>query len=266
MDAKELDENWRRACRGNPILGRLAEPAESSQLVADVLSRVQGAGHPPDAVMRGLAVGFSMSAWEQSPQAAYLQLATLVTEASKDPNADLREALQVLTILGDASVSNLLDVWRNEAEEDRLTRLGNRRRMESTTRDLVSSGVRFEYASIDVDGLKVVNDGPGGHDAGDELLRQIANELRSGLPGDVASIFRYGGDEFGVVFSGTETEQGLDGLLESIVKALPLGIGFSWGVATWPDDDEDVHTVTARADQRMYDRKRKRKAEAQEEV
>ena len=260
MNSIELDENWRRACRANPDLNRFDEPAPNVQLVSDVLSRVRGNGHPPDSVLKGLARGFAMSGWEGSPEATYLQLATLVIEASRAGGADLAEALQVLAIVGDASVNNLLDIWRTEAEEDRLTRLGNRRRMESTTRNLVKAKRHFEYASIDVDGLKAVNDGQGGHEAGDELLKTVATHLRSSLPGDLAQAFRYGGDEFGVVFEevagATVT---LSTALEEVVKTLPAGISFSWGVSAWPDDDIDVHTIVRYADERMYEQKRSKR-------
>lgn len=201
-----------------------------------------------------------MSGWEGNPEAAYLQLATLVIEASKDPQADLREALQVLSVVGDASVSNLLDVWRTEAEEDRLTRLGNRRRMEAVTRDWVRTEVTFDYASIDVDGLKAVNDGPGGHEAGDELLRTVAAHLTSTLPNDLCHIFRYGGDEFGVVMKRSEDGAALRERLDEVVQGLPGEISFSWGVSTWPDEDNEVHTVIRYADERMYEQKRMKKS------
>ena len=259
MDATELDENWRRACRTDPGLNRFAQPALSTQLVEAVLNRVQGLGHPPDAVLKGLAAGFAMSNWEATPEAAYLQLATLVFEATKSPNPDLREALHVLQIVGDASISNLLEVWRTEAEEDRLTRLGNRRRMESATRELISATVPFAYVSIDVDGLKVVNDRDG-HDAGDVLLKTVAAHIRNSLPAGFSQAFRYGGDEFGVVVRlDSEPPYDVEAAMKTTIATLPAGLSFSYGVGNWPVEDSDFHTVAQHADQRMYAQKQSKK-------
>lgn len=254
MDAEELDEDWRRACRANQDLNRFGEPAPSPGLVAGVLSRIQGAGHPPNSVLHGLAVGFASSGWETSPKAVFLQLATLVSEASKPPRSELGQALEVLTVLGDATAGSLVDVWRGEAETDGLTALGNRRRMESVTRDFVKDQVPFEYASIDVDGLKAVNDTKG-HAVGDQLLKDVAKHLREYIP-SAATAFRYGGDEFGVVMRLVQVDgHRLTQVLEEGAASLPPGVSFSWGVSTWPEDDPDISTVIAHADKQMYDQK-----------
>ncbi|QHC70496.1 GGDEF domain-containing protein [Rathayibacter sp. VKM Ac-2801] len=260
MDASELGENWQRACRNDALLQRFDAPASSEQLVAAVLSRVKGEGRPSLTVLKGLAVGFAVSTWDSFPEAAYLQLATLVQEAARAPDADLTEALGVLAALGDASVTMLLEVWRGEAEQDSLTQLGNRRRMETTARALTDAGVAFEYASIDVDGLKAVNDGPGGHSAGDALLRKVAKHLQTQILESQLDCFRYGGDEFGIICRvGENGALILDKAIESSMAKLEDGIWFSWGSASWPQHDDNFNTVLTAADEIMYERKRARK-------
>lgn len=85
---------------------------------------------------------------------------------------------------------------RHAATHDFLTGLPNRARLETEFARLKAMG-GLVVACIDLDGFKGVNDRYG-HAAGDELLKHVAERLRThGLENDVA--FRLGGDEF-VVF------------------------------------------------------------------
>lgn len=267
MDAAELDENWKRACRGNNLINRFPEPQDANGLVEAVLGQIRGITTTPDMILRGLAMGFSSSDYEVSGEARYLQLALLVTEATKAPDADPRVALDVLTVLGQAAMSVLIETWRGEAEVDRLTRLGNRRKMEAVVAAHSKAGTRFVYASIDADGLKAINDSQG-HHAGDQLLRTLGDTLEREIQPIPGAAFRYGGDEFGVV-AVEESPSGVLGeaLQRADDKLAALGYAFSAGVAAWPDDDDDAATVIDIADRRMYDIKRaKKEARAQTEA
>lgn len=87
------------------------------------------------------------------------------------------------------------------AERDSLTGLLNRRGLDRRVRSMqgapfVGLGVLY----LDVDGFKAVND-RWGHDAGDELLRQIGVRLNAATRRDDA-VARVGGDEFVVVVAG----------------------------------------------------------------
>lgn len=260
MEYDELVENWKRACRGHELTRRYPEPQDQSELVAHVLARVRGDSFPPDTIVVGAASGFASSDYQISGEAKYLQLAMLVKEASRDQRADHRAALEVLSLIGQASVSLLLSTWRGEAEVDGLTRLGNRRKMEALVSTLSEVPSRFAYASIDADGLKKVNDTKG-HEAGDTFLRDLGEELQRTASEISAEAFRYGGDEFGVVVELELEAESLSGALAAAQKRLAiLDYSFSVGVATWPDDDSDPSTVIQTADRRMYEQKKSRKA------
>jgi diguanylate cyclase (GGDEF)-like protein len=86
------------------------------------------------------------------------------------------------------------------AYRDELTGLPGRRAFE---RLLSSLGPRYAVAMVDIDHFKKFND-TWGHQAGDQLLRKVAATLM-GVTGG-GRPFRYGGEEFAVVFPGLDTE------------------------------------------------------------
>jgi diguanylate cyclase (GGDEF)-like protein len=98
---------------------------------------------------------------------------------------------------------NLLDLADEQfrtARTDALTGLGNRMCWEealSAAQDRVDSGASIAVITVDVDGLKEVND-TYGHDEGDALLRRCADVLREHSRGDDV-LCRIGGDEFALL-------------------------------------------------------------------
>ncbi len=102
------------------------------------------------------------------------------------------------------------------AFRDQLTGLPSRRALDRATARL---GGRYTLAMVDVDFFKKFND-KYGHDAGDEALRMVAGHLRNVRGGGRA--YRYGGEEFAVVFPGVElgtAEEHLETLRQSIADA-----------------------------------------------
>ena len=107
----------------------------------------------------------------------------------------------------------------------------------------------LSVAFIDVDGLKQANDHRG-HKAGDELLRELAGTLKTGLRGQ-DTVVRYGGDEFVCILPDTVADAARAKLSWIQTEAERSGINFSAGVAQLERSD-DVVSLLARADSEMY--------------
>ena len=102
-----------------------------------------------------------------------------------------------------SGLRDLLREWQSLADTDALTQLPNRRAFErelALQSNLVDCGARTDsvLAILDVDGLKRVNDSRG-HADGDDLLRTVAQALRSTLRRGQDRLFRLGGDEFAML-------------------------------------------------------------------
>ena len=93
----------------------------------------------------------------------------------------------------------LQESWRM-AYLDELTELPGRRALREKFQRL---GGRYTVAMLDVDHFKKFND-TYGHDTGDAVLRMIATKMRKVSGG--GSCYRYGGEEFSVIFNGKDAE------------------------------------------------------------
>jgi len=89
---------------------------------------------------------------------------------------------------------------------DPLTNLPGRRALNER---LLKLGGRYAIAMLDIDHFKRFNDRHG-HDAGDEVLRMVASHIRAVGAGGKA--FRYGGEEFCILFPGKEVAAVFDAL------------------------------------------------------
>lgn len=146
---------------------------------------------------------------------------------------------------------------------DALTRLPNRlefiKRLDTTIEHAYRDGKSFAVMFIDLDRFKLINDSFG-HQAGDDLLRVIAARLSYAV-GDRGLLSRPGGDEFTVLFhhDGDQTllELMADRLLNELTQPLrmeehDLFVTGSIGIATYPADGCDSHSLLKHADVAMY--------------
>jgi diguanylate cyclase (GGDEF)-like protein len=149
---------------------------------------------------------------------------------------------------------------------DNLTGLPNRVSCDEKLVELNKSDDDFCILSMDLNGLKEVNDNSG-HPAGDRLLKSFAATLQEVFEG-VGSCHRTGGDEFLVLIKEIESDT-LDGLLKQLDEKLleldktdsEINHSVSYGYAFRHETEEkDTHTVFMLADKRMYDYKRARYA------
>jgi diguanylate cyclase (GGDEF)-like protein len=146
---------------------------------------------------------------------------------------------------------------------DKLTGLLNRNSVDRQTGTFIALAQRHSedvYALfIDLDKLKKVNDGEGGHKAGDKLLMEVANDLTSTFrKSDL--IARIGGDEFLVLTSipkhGDNTEQDIEVMLNRLMADTNPD-DYSLGICR-VDSEGDLNEAIDVADKRMYIDKHRR--------
>ncbi|HET6420939.1 MAG TPA: GGDEF domain-containing protein [Geobacteraceae bacterium] len=89
----------------------------------------------------------------------------------------------------------------NMAFRDELTGLASRRALNE---EMAGFGRRYVVAMLDVDHFKKVND-THGHDVGDQVLKMVAGRIKSVIP--EGKTYRYGGEEFTVVFTRKSAEE-----------------------------------------------------------
>lgn len=108
-----------------------------------------------------------------------------------------------ITMIGAAGIVLIISLVRSSYEMayvDELTGLPGRRALNERLRSL---GGRYVLAMTDVDHFKKFND-TYGHDLGDEVLKMVAKQLAAVRGGGTA--YRYGGEEFCIVFSGRDID------------------------------------------------------------
>jgi diguanylate cyclase (GGDEF)-like protein len=154
---------------------------------------------------------------------------------------------------------------------DALTGLPNRRALMQTLPQVMARAARMERPCavmfLDMDGFKAVND-TRGHDEGDALLRQFGARIQASIRETDLAV-RLAGDEFVVILDMVndleEAEHKAHFLLAQlarpfVTKSGSLQVGASIGLAVqWPHEAQDPTCLLARADQAMYEAKRKGK-------
>jgi len=167
--------------------------------------------------------------------------------------------------------AELVESMRILAVKDTLTGLYNRAFALSYLAQEIEKVKRGELGSlciayIDLDNFKGVNDALG-HAAGDKVLAGVADILKQYFrKGDVVA--RIGGDEFLVVFTNCNPQK-IEKRLESLRSKIEsrfrnLGISFSYGLASAPEDGLVPNALIKVADERMYEYKKKNKEESPE--
>jgi diguanylate cyclase (GGDEF)-like protein/PAS domain S-box-containing protein len=180
--------------------------------------------------------------------------------------------LMNLTIVGDRIHTTVVDISdRKRAEEkiefhayhDVLTNLPNRKLFTDRLSQSISRARRsskpLAVMFVDLDHFKSINDTLG-HEAGDELLLEMARRLRANVRDD-DTVARLGGDEFTIILAELRHPEDAVSVAEKLIKAVeePLSIAgvsievsASIGIALFPDDGSDAESLLRNADSAMY--------------
>jgi diguanylate cyclase (GGDEF)-like protein len=219
----------------------------------------------------------------QSKIAVFIELAkkNLQLQFQKEELAMLNRDLQLQQVEDLKRINSALQaeiVERRQAEErahelatkDPLTGLLNRRslteHLEHAMVRAARQGEQLALLFLDMDRFKAINDTLG-HDAGDELLRQVGDRISTAVRGsDIVA--RLGGDEFVVLMEGLPCYTAAAEVARKIIKAtsLPFNVGsqnvktsVSVGISLFPQDGTTTHTLMRSADLAMYHAKQERR-------
>ena len=188
-------------------------------------------------------------------------------KAMRESNSDFVENVSgILEKIGEQE--GLLASLAKKVHEDPLTGIYNRRAWERDL-DEIASGMESDERDdngcltlviADLDHFKNVNDSYG-HPVGDAVLKQFASLLADHFSSS-GSVYRYGGEEFGVILPGftvKETVEGLEAFRKRLKRAVfvamngevKIRISASFGVAQWTGK-EYMKDVVSRADELLY--------------
>lgn len=155
------------------------------------------------------------------------------------------------------------------AERDALTGLANRYVFDESLQVAVANNGRSEFKLglilFDIDNFKHIND-IHGHDAGDEVLIEIANRVSKSLR-ENELFSRIGGDEFAIMITNLKDIYHLNSIANRVISAVEapvktqhtsLKIELSIGIAIHPDNSEDGKELTKCSDIALYRAKTKR--------
>lgn len=149
------------------------------------------------------------------------------------------------------------------AQYDQLTGLVNRTLFRDRLIHAMARSKRLQQPMglllLDLDRFKSVNDTMG-HDAGDQLLKAVADRLRECVR-EVDTVARMGGDEFTIILEALSHEEDITTVAQRITKSLTepfllgnqrVSIGVSIGITVYPLDDHEIDDLLRHADAAMY--------------
>lgn len=187
-----------------------------------------------------------------------------LVRADDQPLSDEQiEVVETLAIHAATAIeaARLHEGAEHASEHDALTRLANRRRLESDLDAECERSLRYarplSFIMLDLDHFKTVND-TYGHARGDDVLQSVA-ALITDLLRSTDTAYRYGGEEIAVIVreSDTHSAQVLAERLRSRIESAfagpgETGVTASLGIASMPTDAATPQGLVEAADAAMY--------------
>jgi diguanylate cyclase (GGDEF)-like protein/PAS domain S-box-containing protein len=174
----------------------------------------------------------------------------------------------VLALSNVSEILSLSKAMARQATHDALTDLPNRVLLEDRLTSAIARSRRAKQKVailfVDLDGFKKVNDAYG-HAAGDALLKEVAERLRTHCRQE-DSVARWGGDEFVMLLEKLETRDAATAAATKVLNVLSrpvrvldqeVYVTASIGISVFPRDGDEVGTLFKRADAAMYRAKEK---------
>jgi diguanylate cyclase (GGDEF)-like protein len=188
--------------------------------------------------------------------------------ASAQAHAELRALTEELTLKtraleeANAHLATAIETLHRVSTQDGLTGIANRRLLDETldqeAKRAARSGRPLSLLMIDIDHFKPFND-EHGHQAGDDVLRSVAQAIHQceRRAADLAA--RYGGEEFAVLLPETDLEQArriAEALRERIAETCPVTVSIGVASCVFHRDDVSCAQLVRASDEALYEAKR----------
>jgi diguanylate cyclase (GGDEF)-like protein/PAS domain S-box-containing protein len=267
--APNLPEAYANAIDGLPISPKAGSSGTAAYrreavVVADIMTDPLWEDYRGPAAEHGLR-----SCWSTpilSHQGAILGTFAAYAKEPREPTDAEMNLINVETRIAGIAIERKLAEDRIQfmATHDALTGLSNRTLLNDRLSQAVLYAQRYDrwvtVLFVDLDNFKTINDSLG-HNAGDELLKTVANRMVSCIRA-TDTVVRIGGDEFVVVLF--DQPKDVDVISETVRKiqsaiAEPicmegsdLRVTSSVGIANYPNDGVDADTLLANSDAALY--------------
>jgi diguanylate cyclase (GGDEF)-like protein len=234
---------------------------EGRSLHIDDLDRFEGA--PASAAQAG------MRSWVGVPVEIYGAVAGALSIQSRSPHAFSHDHVRLIEAIGSQAAVALQNARLYElAMVDGLTTLFVRRYFDARLDEEIERskrfGTEFSVVMMDIDDFKHLNDSHG-HQAGDRLLRTIAETVRRQMRA-VDTAARYGGEEFAMILPRTSMVDAYNQAerirqqiadIRFTVDGAVLSVTASFGIASYPESKAaGAEALIRLADRALYRAKR----------